>query len=79
MKDYMNNRRMEYSDKPLLLQRVRDAWRAFVKSFEETGGVFMHSEPDGPLDEGGYDDPTLPKPRRPIVDDDLEDWPIRWW
>jgi hypothetical protein len=44
------------------------------KLWHDAGGAFTYEAPSGPLDDAQYDDPHKPKPRRPIVDDDLEGW-----
>lgn len=62
-----------------LMKRIQALFQQRVKQFIDIGGGFVHMEPDDPIDGATYDDPTLPKPRRPIVDDDLADWPVSWW
>lgn len=58
--------------------RLKELWDKRVEKIVELGGDFIYQTADGPVDDATYDDPHKPKPRRPMVDDDLEGWePIR--
>ena len=53
---------------------IEELWQKRVEQFLQTGGDFVYRAPTGPIDDAQYDDPHKPKPRRPVVDDDLEGW-----
>lgn len=59
-------------------KQVTKLLRQRAEKIVELGGDFIYMAPTGPLDDAQYDDPHKPKPRRPLVDDDLEGWePLR--
>lgn len=59
-------------------KRAKELLRQRAEKIIEMGGDFIYQAPDGPLDDATYDDPHKPKPRRSVVDDDLEGWePLR--
>lgn len=67
----------------LFVRTIRQSARIGVlkrleQFFHQAGGVFTYEAPVGPIDAANYDDPHKPRPRRPVVDDDLEGWePLR--
>ena len=57
---------------------IRQLRKKLEAEFWDKGGMFTYLAPSGPVDDADYNDPHLPKERRPIVDDDLEGWFPLW-